>query len=72
MSKELPIIREVSPSTGEEYFPQTHVDAVIGLEEMIEDSMKEDIILRANNGKTFKLIVDEKGKLSTEETGDDN
>lgn len=64
MSKEIPIVR--FEFGGEDAFAQTHVNGVIGLEDMIEEYIKKDVVLRANNGALFKLVVNETGELSTE------
>lgn len=64
MNKEVPIIREINES-GDEYFPQTHVTAVIGIEDLIESYLITDLILKSPSGKQFKLVVDDKGVLST-------
>lgn len=65
MSKSIDIIRQVNEETGDEFFPQTHVTAVIGIEELIESYLVTDIILKSPSGKQFKLVVDDKGVLST-------
>jgi len=70
MSKEIPIVR--FEFGGEDAFAQTHVNGVIGLEDMIEEYNKKDIVLRANNGALFKLVVNETGELSTERIEGDN
>ncbi|WP_047503470.1 hypothetical protein [Staphylococcus sp. ZWU0021] len=70
MSKEIPIVR--FEFGGEDAFAQTHVDGVIGLEDMIEDYVNKDVVLRANNGALFKLVVNETGELSTERIEGDN
>ena len=68
MSKEIDIIREVDEN-GDEYFPQTHAEAVIDLDDKIEEAIKngipESIILRSPQGQRFMLTVDEEGKLDT-------
>ncbi|UTB80986.1 hypothetical protein [Staphylococcus carnosus] len=70
MSKEIPIIR--MQYGGDDAFPQTHVHGVIGIEELIEEYTNNDLILKANNGLLFKLVVDEYGELSTERIEGDN
>lgn len=70
MSKEIPIVR--FEFGGEDAFAQTHVNGVIGLEDVIEEYNKKDIVLRANNGALFKLVVNETGELSTERIEGDN
>lgn len=70
MSKEIPIVR--FEFGGEDAFAQTHVNGVIGLEDMIEDYVNKDVVLRANNGALFKLVVNETGELSTERIEGDN
>ena len=70
MNKEIPIVR--FEFGGEDAFPQTHVNGVIGLEDMIEEYNKKDVVLRANNGALFKLVVNETGELSTERIEGDN
>lgn len=70
MSKEIPIVR--FEFGGEDAFAQTHVNGVIGLEDMIGEYNKKDIVLRANNGALFKLVVNETGELSTERIEGDN
>lgn len=70
MSKEIPIVR--FEFGGEDAFAQTHVDGVIGLEDMIEYYVNKDVVLRANNGALFKLVVNETGELSTERIEGDN
>ncbi|MBU6132142.1 hypothetical protein NGH32_07080 [Staphylococcus xylosus] len=70
MSKEIPIVR--FEFGGEDAFAQTHINGVIGLEDMIEEYNKKDIVLRANNGALFKLVVNETGELSTERIEGDN
>ncbi|MEB8071567.1 hypothetical protein NGH54_12655 [Staphylococcus xylosus] len=70
MSKEIPIVR--FEFGGEDAFAQTHVNGVIGLEDMIEEYNKKDVVLRANNGALFKLVVNETGELSTERIEGDN
>lgn len=66
MSKAIDIIREVNEETGDEYFPQTHVAAVIGVEDLVESYISTDVIVKSPSGKQFKLIVDDEGVLSTE------
>jgi len=70
MNKEIPIVR--FEFGGEDAFAQTHVNGVIGLEDMIEEYNKKDVVLRANNGALFKLVVNETGELSTERIEGDN
>lgn len=70
MNKEIPIVR--FEFGGEDAFAQTHVNGVIGLEDMIEDYVNKDVVLRANNGALFKLVVNETGELSTERIEGDN
>ncbi|MDT3959541.1 hypothetical protein [Staphylococcus kloosii] len=65
MNKEVPIIREINES-DDEYFPQTHVTAVIGIEDLIESYLITDIILKSPSGKQFKLVVDDKGVLNAQ------
>ncbi|MGO1989868.1 hypothetical protein [Mammaliicoccus vitulinus] len=68
MSKEVQIRSWVNPSTQELEFIQTHVDAVIGLDEKIEEHINQNqtdvIILRSPEGREFRLIVDNGGELS--------
>ncbi len=74
MSKEIPIVR--FEFGGEDAFPQTHTDGVIGLEDLIESiisqHVKNDMILKSNNGGLFKLVVNENGELSTERIEGEN
>lgn len=48
---------------GERYFPQTHKEAIIGLENL--NINESGVFLVSENGSQWQLIVDEKGKLST-------
>lgn len=69
MTKEVQIRSWVNPSTQELEFIQTHVDAVIGLEEKIQEEIQKNetdaIILRSPEGQKFMLTVDNGGELST-------
>ncbi len=68
MTKEVQIRSWVNPSTQELEFIQTHVDAVIGLDEKIEEHINQNqtdvIILRSPEGREFRLTVDNGGELS--------
>lgn len=68
MNKEIPIVR--FEFGGEDAFPQTHTDGVIGLEDLIESIVtqyvRNDLIIQAPTGQEFKIIVDDKGVLNTE------
>ena len=68
MTKEVQIRSWVNPSTQELEFIQTHVDAVIGLDEKIEEHINKKqtdvIILRSPEGREFRLTVDNGGELS--------
>ncbi len=68
MSKEIQIRIWVNPITQELEFIQTHVDAVIGLDEKIEEHINQNqtdaIILRSPEGREFRLTVDNGGELS--------
>ncbi|CAL27423.1 hypothetical protein [Staphylococcus carnosus] len=68
MSKEIPIIR--MSYEGEDAFPQTHTEGVIGLEDLIESIVtqyiRSDLIVQAPTGQKFKIVVDDKGVLTTE------
>lgn len=67
MSKEIPIVR--FEFGGEDAFPQTHTEGVIGLEDLIESIVRQylrgDTIIISPTGQRFKLTVDDKGVLST-------
>ncbi|HLR19511.1 MAG TPA: hypothetical protein VK115_06270 [Staphylococcus sp.] len=69
MSKEIQIRSWVNPYTQELEFIQTHVDAIIGLDEKIEEEINKNetdaIILRSPEGQKFMLTVDNGGELST-------
>lgn len=69
MSKEIQIRIWVNPITQELEFIQTHVEAVIGLEEKIQEEIQKNetdaIILRSPEGQKFMLTVDNGGELST-------
>ena len=69
MTKEVQIRSWINPSTQELEFIQTHVDAVIGLEEKIQKEIQKNetdaIILRSPEGQKFMLTVDNGGELST-------
>lgn len=69
MTKEVQIRSWINPSTQELEFIQTHVDAVIGLEEKIQEEIQKNetdaIILRSPEGQKFMLTVDNSGELST-------
>ena len=69
MSKEIQIRSWINQTTGEIEFIQTHVDAIIGLDEKIEEEINKNetdaIILRSPEGQKFILTVDNGGKLST-------
>lgn len=69
MTKEVQIRSWINPSTQELEFIQTHVDAVIGLEEKIQEEIQKNktdaIILRSPEGQKFMLTVDNGGELST-------
>ena len=68
MSKEIQIRSWVNPYTQELEFIQTHVDAIIGLDERIEEEINKNetdaIILRSPEGQKFILTVDNGGELS--------
>lgn len=68
MTKEIQIRSWVNPITQELEFIQTHVDAVIGLDEKIEEHINKKqtdvIILRSPEGREFRLTVDNGGELS--------
>ncbi|MFC6402312.1 hypothetical protein ACFP67_10910 [Mammaliicoccus sciuri] len=68
MTKEVQIRSWVNPSTQELEFIQTHVDAVIGLDEKIEEHINQNqtdvIILRSPEGREFRLTVDNGGEIS--------
>ena len=68
MTKEVQIRSWVNPSTQELEFIQTHVEAVIGLEEKIQEEIQKNetdaIILRSPEGQKFILTVDNGGELS--------
>lgn len=67
MSKEIQIRSWVNPQTQEWEFIQTHVDAIIGLDEKIEEEINKNetdaIILRSPEGQKFILTVDNSGEL---------
>ena len=69
MTKEIQIRSWVNQTTGEVEFVQTHVDAVVGLEDKVEDIINENqsdaIILRSPKGRKFRLTVDNGGELGT-------
>lgn len=69
MSKEIQIRIWVNPITQELEFIQTHVEAVIGLEEKIQEEIQKNetdaIILRSPEGQKFMLTVDNGGELGT-------
>ena len=69
MTKEIQIRSWVNQTTGEVEFVQTHVDAVVGLEDKIEEIIKklqlDNDILRSPEGRKFRLTVDNSGKLGT-------
>ena len=69
MSKEIQIRSWVNPYTQELEFIQTHVDAIIGLDERIEEEINKNetdaIILRSPEGQKFMLTVDNSGELGT-------
>lgn len=69
MAEEISIVRKRNQQTGEYQFPQTHVDGVIGLEDLIEKMvrlyLRDDLIVKAPTGQKFKIVVDSKGVLST-------
>lgn len=69
MTKEVQIRSWINPNTQELEFIQTHVDAVIGLEEKIQEEIQKNetdaIILRSPEGQKFMLTVDNGGELST-------
>lgn len=50
---------------GERYFPQSHVQAIIGLESL--NVNENGVFLVSENGKQWQLIVDDLGKLGTTE-----
>lgn len=68
MNKEIPIVR--FEFGGEDAFPQTHTEGVIGLEDLIESIvvqyLRSDLIVQAPTGQKFKIVVDDKGVLNTE------
>lgn len=67
MNKEIQIRSWVNPHTQELEFIQTHVDAIIGLDEKIEEEINKNetdaIILRSPEGQKFILTVDNGGEL---------
>lgn len=69
MTREVQIRSWINQTTGEIEFIQTHVDAIIGLDEKIEEEINKNetdaIILRSPEGQKFILTVDNGGKLST-------
>ena len=69
MTREIQIRSWINPNTQELEFIQTHVDAVIGLEEKIQEEIQKNetdaIILRSPKGQKFMLTVDNGGELST-------
>lgn len=69
MTREVQIRSWINQTTGEIEFVQTHVDAIIGLDEKIEEEINKNetdaIILRSPEGQKFILTVDNGGKLST-------
>ena len=68
--EEIPIVWTRNQQTGEYRFPKTHVDGVIGLEEFVEQIIKNfldrDLILQAPTGQKFKITVNAEGELNTE------
>lgn len=68
MNKEIPIVR--FEFGGEDAFPQTHTEGVIGLEDLIESIVAQylrgDTTIIAPTGQRFKITVDDKGVLGTE------
>lgn len=68
MNKEIPIVR--FEFGGEDAFPQTHTEGVIGLEDLIESIvvqyLRSDLIIQAPTGQKFKIVVDDEGVLNTE------
>ena len=69
MTREVQIRSWINQTTGEIEFIQTHVDAIIGLDEKIEEEINKNetdaIILRSPEGQKFILSVDNGGELST-------
>lgn len=69
MTREVQIRSWINQTTGEIEFIQTHVDAIIGLDEKIEEEINKNetdaIILRSPEGQKFILTVDNGGELST-------
>ncbi|MBN4909455.1 hypothetical protein IDG46_05665 [Staphylococcus sp. EG-SA-13] len=70
MADEISIVRMRNQQTGEYQFPQTHVDGVIGVDDLIEEHINThkslDVILQAPTGQKFKLVIDGEGVLNTE------
>ena len=68
MTREVQIRSWINQTTGEIEFIQTHVDAIIGLDEKIEEEINKNetdaIILRSPEGQKFILTVDNGGELS--------
>ncbi|MGO3049170.1 MAG: hypothetical protein ACTIDZ_03915 [Staphylococcus sp.] len=69
MTREVQIRSWVNPVDGEIEYIQTHVEAVIGLEEKIQEEIQKNetdaIILRSPEGQKFMLTVDNGGELGT-------
>lgn len=69
MTREVQIRSWINQTTGEIEFIQTHVDAIIGLDEKIEEEINKNetdaIILRSPEGQKFMLTVDNGGELGT-------
>ncbi|WKK68286.1 hypothetical protein [Brochothrix thermosphacta] len=53
---------------GEQYYPQTHIEAVVGLESLNINDF--GVFFVSPNGKKWQLIVDNEGKLSTLEVSE--
>lgn len=54
---------------GERYFPQTHKEAIIGLENL--NVNESGVFLVSESGSQWQIIVDDKGKLSTLEINEE-
>lgn len=69
MTREVQIRSWVNPVDGEIEYIQTHAEAVIGLEEKIQEEIQKNetdaIILRSPEGRKFILTVDNGGELGT-------
>lgn len=69
MTREVQIRSWINQTTGEIEFIQTHVEGVVGLEEKIQEEIQKSetdaIILRSPEGQKFMLTVDNGGELGT-------